>query len=161
MRLGNFAQGLLALFGASNEGKAVSQAADFVQPTTDVGELLESNLYQALNLTQNIATGATAFFTVPTGFIWKLKLIAANVQTGVGVTANDVGPYLEFASSIVARFYLALYPQDLAASQVAVVPGYLPEPIILPPGTVIGIYSSAAVGAPAASLSILVSAMRA
>jgi len=84
MQLTAFMRGYLALVGALEQGRGISQGADFLQPTVEIGDLL--GLAQRKFVTVSISQVANVVrdpgIQVPSGRVWRLLNATCNWQTG-------------------------------------------------------------------------------
>jgi len=161
VRIAAFPLGLLDLVEASRDGRALSEAADYLQVGLDATDLYGANLQAVLTAQNNLAAGGNTFFTVPVGVMWRVLAASINAQTGGAATAADVSLYVTPPNTANALVHISQPLFDLAINSVGISNLSTPEPLILVPGTVVGVYASAVSGAPAANVSMIVQAFRA
>jgi len=91
MDVSAFARGFLDLIGANNRGNGLRLAADFIQPTLDVTELLLTQRREIVGIVdQAIATGTNDYgttFVVPSGEMWRIRFLS---QTLTAAPAADM-----------------------------------------------------------------------
>lgn len=111
MEITAFARGFLALVGALEQGKGLSQGGDVLQPVVHLNDQLGLGFRsQEVQLGSTFATDTYGpLFTVPNGRIWKVIAYGAYLTNAAGVT-ND-GVHLEVCSGqngAAAQAYAAI-----------------------------------------------------
>lgn len=143
MDVSAFPRGYLALMQASTTGRAIPNAAEFIQPVVDIERFLGANnrkfSFQSVGA---MVTGQNTLFTVPTGKVWVVRAMSANMGP-VGGAGNSVNRAVIFmippesanASAIfVSENVTADGATDSRATAIMAT-----RDIVLNPGTVLGV----------------------
>lgn len=98
-----FARGYVDLIGSSDRGRGLGQAADFIQPTLDILNLLGANKRKLLvlpSLADITVPGGQADMTVPAGKVWRAHFFALS--------------FIVQAAESITDFHLLLIPPEAA-----------------------------------------------
>lgn len=141
--------GYLSLLGVK-QGQNPGGAADFVQPVVSLDTFyLATSIDSARAASVGVSTeGSQAALTVPSTEAWRLLALGYNVINASAATSVRVGLQI-----IEPRTGLpvAVFPADnvaIAAAGDSIFSGQLiPQPVVLPPGTVLRSYLGNALGA--------------
>lgn len=149
--------GYLSLLGIK-QGNNPGQSADFVQPVLSVDTFyLATNLASSRVIT-NLATnvGDSAINLIPTGEAWRLLAVSADVTDVTGPITIDVSLMVIDRSTGIG-VTIGNFRQSIAAvGDIARIGVSFPQPVVLPPGTMLRSYLNNDLGAETVSLSNVV-----
>jgi len=157
-----FPRGYLALVQAVSMGQGLAQGSDYIQPTTEIFDLLASSKRRCFSMGPTIiGPGSTDLIPVPRGEMWRIRSIGAHTITNVGETFTNL--YYWMRSPEVTSIFGPgdnRVPLSGAFNQVALNIGAImcPNihgPLLALPGSVFGYSSFGAVGNPTQTLVIV------
>lgn len=156
-----FPRGYQGLIGAQNQGIGIRQAADFMQPTVEVFDLLAFSLRGgATSVLNPLVAGATLAFAVPQQEYWLVRQVSLEVQTGVGeavVGSTLVATDPQTNATSYAYHLTRGISQGASTRSIEVAyPG-----VIYGPGTQFGIRGGLVTGVPIALATILFERLKA
>jgi hypothetical protein len=140
MDVAAFAKGYLSLIQSNDRGKGVTVAADFLQPTVDLTQMLGLNNRRIVETIAALTTGFAVFFEVPQGEVWIVRGGGATVLVPIGEQIQGMTLIVQPPESPnTQRFPASLSvsePVDTVAKTTTVL--WDPLGILLGPGTVCG-----------------------